>query len=153
MQKIFFCVPTFYVHSIQLKRLCCSPSQYLVCPLAASEGFTHLFTVIDRTTRWAKANPLQSMSAAACAHALFPRWIARFGVLAVMTSDRVPTAHELQFTSSLWSALCSLLGIQHVQMTAYHPECNRLVKRISAASRTPYMPAAQAPPWLITSPG
>ena len=33
-----------------------------------------------------------------------------------------------QFTSSLWSALCSLLGIQHVQTTAYHPEGNGMVE-------------------------
>ena len=68
----------------------------LVCPLPASEGFTHLFTVIDRTTRWAEAIPLQSTSVAACVCALFHGWIARFGVQAVMTSD-----WGAQFTSSL----------------------------------------------------
>ena len=52
----------------------------LVGPLPASEGFTHLFMVIDRTIRWT--------SVAACAHALFRGWIARFGVPAMMTSDR-----------------------------------------------------------------
>ena len=40
---------------------------------------------------------------------------------AVMTLDR-----GTQFTSSLWAALCSLLGIQHVQTTAYHPKGNGL---------------------------
>ena len=43
----------------------------LVGPLPASEGFTHLFTVIDRTTRWAEAIPLSTTSAPACARALF----------------------------------------------------------------------------------
>ena len=33
-----------------------------------------------------------------------------------------------QFTSSLWAALCSILGIQHVQTTAYHSEGNGLVE-------------------------
>ena len=47
-----------------------------------------------------------------------------FGMPAVMTSDR-----GTQFTSSLWAALCTLLGIQHVQTTAYHPEGNSLVER------------------------
>ena len=41
-----------------------------------------------------------------------------------MTSDR-----GSQFTSALWSALCSFLGIQHVQTTAYHPEGNGMVER------------------------
>ena len=47
-----------------------------------------IITVIDRTTRWTEAIPLQLTSAAACACALFCGWIARFGMLAVMTSDR-----------------------------------------------------------------
>ena len=93
----------------------------LVGSLPASDGFTYLFTVIDRTTRWAEAIPLQSTSAAASACALVRGWITRFGVPAVMTLDR-----GTQFTSSLWAALCSLLGIQHVQTTAYHPKGNGL---------------------------
>ena len=85
----------------------------LVGLLPASDGFTYLFTVIDRTTRWAEAIPLQSTSAAACVHALFCGWIARFDVPAVMTSDR-----GNQFTSSLWAALCSLLGISRSDFSA-----------------------------------
>jgi transposase InsO family protein len=42
----------------------------------------------------------------------------------VITSDR-----GTQFTSSLWAALCSLLNIQHSQMTAYHPQSNGMVER------------------------
>ena len=95
----------------------------LLGPLPASEGFTHLFKVIVRTTRWTEAIPLQSTSATACACTMFQGWIARFGIPAVMTSDR-----GSQFTSSLWSALCSLLGIQHAQTTAYHPGGNSMVE-------------------------
>ena len=95
----------------------------LVGPLPTSEGFTHLFTVINRTTRWAEAIPLQSTLAAAYARALFSGWIASIGVPAAMTSNR-----GAQFTSSLWAALCSNLGIQHVQTTAYHPQGNSLVE-------------------------
>ena len=72
----------------------------LVGLLPSSDGFTYMFKVFDRTTRWAEAIPLHSTSAAACAHALFHGWIARFGVPAVMMSDR-----GTQFTSSLWAAL------------------------------------------------
>ena len=88
----------------------------LVGALPFSEGFIHLFMVIDRTTSRAEAIPFQSMSAAACARALIRGWIARFGVLAAMTS-------------SLWATFCTLLGIQHVQTTAFHPEGHRLVEQ------------------------
>ena len=121
-----------------------------VGPLPASEGFTHLFTVIDRTTRWAESIPLQSTSVAACARALFHGWIARFGMPAAMTSDR-----GAQFTSSLWTALCSNLGIQHVQTTAYHPEGNGLVewfhRRLKDALRARCVGSSWADhhPWVM----
>jgi hypothetical protein len=96
----------------------------IVGPLPASSGFSYLFTVIDRTTRWPEAIPLTGISAAECAAALFSGWIQRFGVPAYITSDR-----GTQFTSSLWAALCELLSITHIQTTAYHPQSNGLVER------------------------
>ena len=96
----------------------------LVGPLPASKGFTHLFTVIDRTSRWPEAIPIAATTTVDCANALFQGWVSRFGVRAVITSDR-----GAQFTSSLWAALCSLLNIQHNQTTAYHPQSNGMVER------------------------
>jgi hypothetical protein len=96
----------------------------LVGPLPKSAGFTHLFTVMDRTTRWPEAIPLSSTAAADCAAALFTGWIQRFGVPSTITSDRGP-----QFTSALWAALCKLLNISHIPTTAYHPQSNGLVER------------------------
>ena len=81
----------------------------LVGPLPLSSGYTYLFTVVDQTTRWPEAIPLAGITAANCAATLFHGWIQRFGVPAVITSDR-----GAQFTSALWSSLCSLLGIHHV---------------------------------------
>jgi len=97
----------------------------LVGPLPPSSGYTYLFTVIDRTTRWPEAIPLSSVTAADCAAALLQGWIQRFGVPSTITSDRGP-----QFTSQLWAALCKLLSISHVQTTAYHPQANGLVERL-----------------------
>ncbi len=96
----------------------------LVGPLPKSAGFTHLFTVMDRTTRWPEAIRLSSTAAADCAAALFTGWIQRFGVPSTITSDRGP-----QFTSALWAALCKLLNINHIPTTAYHPQSNGLVER------------------------
>jgi transposase InsO family protein len=41
-----------------------------------------------------------------------------------LTSD-----HYVQFCSSLWAALMSLLGINHVMISAYHPQCNGVLER------------------------
>jgi hypothetical protein len=75
----------------------------LVGSLPASKGFTYLFTIIDRTSHWPEAIPIAATSTVDCANALFQGWVSRFGVLAVITSDR-----GTKFTSSLWapSAAC-----------------------------------------------
>jgi hypothetical protein len=96
----------------------------LVGPLPRSAGYSYLLTVLDRTTRWPEAIPLAAVTAADCAAGLLHGWVQRFGVPATITSDRGP-----QFASSMWSALCSLLNISHVQTTAYHPQANGAVER------------------------
>jgi Integrase core domain/Integrase zinc binding domain len=96
----------------------------LVRPLPAQEGATYVFTVIDRNTRWFQALPLADISAKTCAFVLTHGWIARYGVPAVITSDR-----GSQFTSALWDSICNILGIRHVQTTAYHPQSNGLVEQ------------------------
>ncbi len=97
----------------------------LVGPLpVSSSGFSHLLTIIDRTTRWVEAVPLRSTSAACCADALVATWISRFGVPALLTSDR-----GVQFTSALWGQLCNKLGIKQLFTTAYHPQLNGMIER------------------------
>jgi Integrase core domain/Integrase zinc binding domain len=96
----------------------------LMGPLPASEGATYMFTVIERNTRWFEALPLSDISAKSCAAVLMQGWIVRYGVPAVITSDR-----GSQFTSALWDSLCTILGIRHLQTTACHPQSNGLVER------------------------
>jgi transposase InsO family protein len=90
----------------------------LVGPLPGlANGFKYLFTIVDRSSSWLEAVPLKSMTAEDCVDALISAWVARFGVPAILTSDQ-----GRQFTSSLWAGLTKLLGIKHVQTTAYHPQ-------------------------------
>ena len=65
----------------------------IVGPLPPSQGFQYLFTVVDRTTRWAEAIPLKDTTAESCIQALIG-WISRFGIPSHITSDR-----GSQFTS------------------------------------------------------
>jgi RNase H-like domain found in reverse transcriptase/Integrase zinc binding domain/Integrase core domain len=97
----------------------------LVGPLPATAGgYTHLLTIVDRSTRWAEAVPLRSTAAAACLDAVIGTWIARFGLPATITTDR-----GTQFTSGTWNNALRRLGIQHVLTSAYHPQSNGLVER------------------------
>ncbi len=96
----------------------------LVGPFPTScEGYTHLFTIVDRTTRWAEAVPVSGTSVRDCAEAFFRGWVSRFGVPDQLTSDR-----GAQFTSEVWASLCSRLGICHLLTSAYHPQSNGLVE-------------------------
>ena len=96
----------------------------LVGPLPQSCGFSYLFTIIDRSTRWPEAIPLQSTTAEDCARVLLRSWIPLFGVPSIITSDR-----GAQFTSSIWSTLCKFLGIVHSPTTSFHPQSKGIVER------------------------
>jgi transposase InsO family protein len=119
----------------------------IVGPLPQSSGFSYLFTVVDRTTRWQEAIPLSGTAAADCAAALFSGWIQRFGVPSVITSDR-----GAQFTSSLWTALCTILAISHVKTTAYHPQSNGLVERFHRRLKEALQARLAGPDWLTHLP-
>ena len=49
----------------------------------------------------------------------------------IITSDQ-----GCQFTSALWAGLTMLLGIKHVQTTAYHPQSNGMVERAHGQLKT-----------------
>ena len=80
--------------------------------------------MIDRTLRWPEAIPLSSITAESCARAFISTWVSRFGVPALLTSDR-----GAQFTSSIWLEVCSVLGISHIQTTSFHPQSNGMIER------------------------
>jgi transposase InsO family protein len=116
----------------------------LVGPLPTSaEGHTHLLTMVDRSTRWLEAIPLRGTTAAAVADSLIAGWISRFGVPSTITSDR-----GAQFTSALWSALCSRLGINHRLTTAYHPQSNGMIERCHRRLKEALKAKAAGVSWL-----
>lgn len=96
----------------------------LVGPFPPSRGFTHLLTMVDRTTRWPEAVPLSSTTTPEIARAFVSVWISRFGVPSDLTSDRGP-----QFTSGLWNAVAESLGVSLHRTTAYNPQANGLCER------------------------
>jgi hypothetical protein len=59
----------------------------LVGPLPTSaEGYNHLLTIVDRSTRWCEAVPLRNTTAEDCAAALVAGWVTRIGVPALLTA-------------------------------------------------------------------
>jgi Integrase core domain len=120
------------------------PSRYfshihidIVGPLPPSQGHTHIFNMIDHTTRWLEAIPLLSTSSKSCAEALISSWISRFGIPHTIKSDR-----GSQFTSSIWHSLSSLLNISNIHTTALLFILNptALLKECTESSKLPSLP-------------
>ncbi|GFN96959.1 Pol polyprotein [Plakobranchus ocellatus] len=74
---------------------------------------------------------LPDAHASTCATALLYHWMARFGVPEDITSDK-----GRQFTSSLWTQLIHLLGVEANTTTAYHPQANGMVERLHRQLKT-----------------
>jgi transposase InsO family protein len=68
-------------------------------------------------------------------------------VPAVITSNR-----GSQFTSALWDSLCTILGIRHVQTTAYHPQTNGLVERFHRRLKDALQARLASPAWTAHLP-
>ena len=103
----------------------------LVGPLPPSRGFTHLFTIVDRFTRWPEAIPMKESTAKDCTRALISGWISRFGVPTKITSDR-----GRQFISNLLLELNQFLGSNSQCTTSFHPQANGMVERMHRQLKT-----------------
>ncbi len=119
----------------------------LVGPLPSCQGFTYLFTCVDRFTRWPEVVPLMDMTATSMAHAFLTGWIARFGVPTFITTDR-----GSQFESDLWQQLMCLLGSTRIRTTAYHPAANGLVERFQRQLKASLMSVTTSTRWVEALP-
>ena len=115
----------------------------IVGPLPVSQGYSYLFTMKDRTTRWPEAVPLSSISAESCVRAFISTWVSRSGVPAVLTSDR-----GSQFTSSIWTGVCSILGISASTMTSFHPQSNGMVERFHRSLKSSLRAKLASSDWV-----
>ena len=80
--------------------------------------------MIDRSTCWPEAVPIPDPSTDSCVNVLINGWFTRFGIPNAVTSDRGSV-----FTSSLWRAVATTLGLHTHSTTAYSPEANGMVER------------------------
>jgi hypothetical protein len=59
-----------------------------------------------------------------CMDTFISTWVARYGVLALTSSDQ---GH--QFSSAMWTGLHNMPGVQLINNTAYHPQSNGMLER------------------------
>ena len=103
----------------------------IVGPLPSSrEGYTHLLTIIDRSTKCPEAVLLRETTAEAVIEAFTATWVARFGVPTNITTDR-----GVHFTSAMWAGRCGEYGVRHISTTAFHPQANGMLERVERLHR------------------
>nr|VZI15309.1 unnamed protein product [Spirometra erinaceieuropaei] len=103
----------------------------VACPLPPSNGFTDLFTCVDRYTCWAEARHLPNTQAETIVKAFVSRWVAMFGVSSTVQTDR-----GVQFESALFQTLLNFLGCIRIRTTAYHPVAIGMVERFHRQLKT-----------------
>ena len=110
----------------------------LVGQLPPSNGFTHLFTIVDRFSQCPEAIPLNDTSTASCAQALASCWIAQFGIPIDMSSDC-----GSQFTSQLWRSVAQLLGTE----LHHTKKSNGLIERFHRHLKSALRACLTGPTW------
>ena len=95
-------------------------------PLPASNGCRYILLIGDHFTKWYEAIPLPDQTAATTSDALLERWICRFGCPYSIHTDR-----GTNFESQLFANLLKKLEIDKTRTTAFHPQSNSVIERMS----------------------
>ena len=87
---------------------------------------SYIFVVGDYFTRWMAAFAIHDLEAATVAQKLVDEVFCRLGIPEQLHSDQ-----GKQFESKLIQELCKILKISKTWTTAYHPQCDGLVKHFN----------------------
>ena len=114
-----------------------------VSPLPPSGGCPYLLTMVDRYARWPEAVPDLDVQIETLWRYFLYKWVARFGIPRLLTSDR-----GAQFTSAMWASMSTTLGMKLAATTAYHPESNRMVERMHCCLKEALEARLTGPAWM-----
>ena len=90
------------------------------------EGNQHAIVFMDYLTKWPEVFPSTDQKAETIARLLVEHVVARHGVPEQLLSDRGPN-----FLSELLREVCTLLGIEKINTSGYHPQTDGLVERFN----------------------
>ena len=96
----------------------------LMGPFHFRDGTHYCLSIVDVFSRYTRLIAMESITAKDYATALVFDWILLFGVPARILTDNGP-----QFASELHRSLCSVLKIELLHSTVYHPHAGQLRRR------------------------
>ena len=85
----------------------------------------NVLVVVDYFTRYVQAYVTQNQTARTTARVLYNEYFSMFGFPQKFMSDQ-----GTGFTSKVITVMCSLLGIEKIQNTPYHPQSNGSAERV-----------------------
>ena len=85
----------------------------------------NVLVVVDHFTRYVQAYITRNQMARMTAQVLYNEYFSVFGFPQRLMSDQ-----GTGFTSKVIEAMCSLLGIEKIRMTPYHPQMNGSAERV-----------------------
>ena len=85
----------------------------------------NVLVIVDHFTRYVQAYVTRNQTARTTARVLYNEYFSVFGFPQRLMSDQ-----GTGFTSKVIAAMCSLLGIEKIQTTLYHPQCNGSAERV-----------------------
>ena len=94
-------------------------------------GNKHVVVFQDYLTKWPLVFPVPDQKAVRIAQLLSEEVVPMFGVPEALLTDR-----GTNLLSHLMKDVCSLLGIQKLNTTAYHPQCDGMVERFNRTLKT-----------------
>ena len=90
----------------------------------------NVLVVVDHFTRYVQAFVTQNQTVRTTARVLYNEYFSVFGFPQPLMSDQ-----GTRFTSKVIQAMCSLLGIEKIRTTPYHPQSNGSAERVHQTLR------------------
>src|SRR5271156_1960227 len=100
----------------------------IIGPLPRSKkGNEYILVIVDIHSHFPEAFPLKKIDSKSVANELV-KLFTRVGIPAILQHDQASN-----FLSKMMLQLYSLLGINHIQSSAFHPESNAIVERLNGS--------------------
>ena len=90
----------------------------------------NVLVVIDHFTQYVQAYITRNQTVRTTARVLYNEYFSMFGFPQRLMSDQ-----GTRFTSKVIAAMCSLLGIEKIRTTPYHPQSNDSARRVHQTLR------------------
>ena len=85
----------------------------------------HMLVVVDHFMQYVQAFVMKNHMARTTARVLYNNYFSVFGFLQCLMSNQ-----GTKFCGKVIAVMCSLLGVEKIRTTPYHPHMNRLAKRV-----------------------